>query len=194
MWDVGIDVTLTVERALRAQLNSLINSSRDTLLESIRGRWRIPEREAASGKPHSDAELRKLAEEDRNNLKLRGEELTRQALEILTFCKTADTDEILLEVSAGVGGQEAMLFAGEIFEMYQTFAESRGWSVEINAKDNSDIGGLRSGIAEIRGPGAYNMFKYEGGIHRVQRVPATEKSGRVHTSTVSVAILPVFAD
>ncbi|CAG0917923.1 unnamed protein product [Notodromas monacha] len=142
----------------------------------------------------SDAELRKLAEEDRNNLKLRGEELTRQALEILTFCKTADTDEILLEVSAGVGGQEAMLFAGEIFEMYQTFAESRGWSVEINAKDNSDIGGLRSGIAEIRGPGAYNVFKYEGGIHRVQRVPATEKSGRVHTSTVSVAILPVFAD
>ncbi|ELU08755.1 hypothetical protein CAPTEDRAFT_144713, partial [Capitella teleta] len=98
--------------------------------------------------------------------------------------------ELFLEVTAGAGGQEAMLFTLQLFKMYSNFSASKGWSFQVTMLDASDIGGTRKAGANISGPGAYALLKYEGGIHRVQRVPKTEKSGRVHTSTVSVAVLP----
>ena len=99
-------------------------------------------------------------------------------------------EELILEIRAGAGGQEASLFARELFDMYSRFAAKRGWRLSPINTSRSELGGYREVIAEIRGPGAYLTLERESGVHRVQRIPDTEKSGRVHTSTVSVAVLP----
>jgi len=100
-----------------------------------------------------------------------------------------DTKNVLLEVRAGAGGDEAALFVGELFRVYQRYAERQGWSVEVLSTNPTGIGGFKEIIAMIRGQGVYGRLKWEGGVHRVQRVPATEAQGRIHTSTVTVAIL-----
>ena len=100
-------------------------------------------------------------------------------------------NEIVLEVRAGVGGQEAALFAEELADMYRSFAEKEGWNVRPMYENKTDLGGYKEAAFELRGVGVYDKLRYETGVHRVQRIPATEKQGRIHTSTASVAVLPI---
>jgi len=99
-------------------------------------------------------------------------------------------ETIIMEIRAGTGGAEASLFAGELFRMYSKYAQKKGWKQKILDCHYSDLGGIKKIIFEIRGPNVFSLLKYEGGVHRVQRIPVTEKSGRIHTSTVSTAVLP----
>jgi peptide chain release factor 1 len=101
-----------------------------------------------------------------------------------------DEKDVLVEIRAGAGGQEAALFAGEIYEMYQRDAEAQRWKVEVLSSSPSDLGGFKEVVLEVRGKGAYSKMKHESGVHRVQRIPVTESGGRIHTSTVTVAVLP----
>ncbi|KKU54404.1 MAG: Peptide chain release factor 1 [Parcubacteria group bacterium GW2011_GWA1_47_11] len=100
-------------------------------------------------------------------------------------------NEAVLEVRAGAGGEEAALFAEQLARMYQGYAGSQGWSVRVLSESKTDLGGYKEAVFELRGKGVYEKLRFETGVHRIQRVPATEKSGRVHTSTASVAILPI---
>lgn len=104
--------------------------------------------------------------------------------------ETGTPQNVIMEIRAGAGGEEASLFAGELFQMYKRFAEKKGWKVELLDASKSDLGGYKEVIFEIAGPGAYKTLRFESGVHRVQRIPETEKSGRIHTSTASVAVLP----
>uniref|UniRef100_A0A4W6EXI6 Peptide chain release factor 1-like, mitochondrial n=1 Tax=Lates calcarifer TaxID=8187 RepID=A0A4W6EXI6_LATCA len=115
---------------------------------------------------------------------------TNQILELLIPEEEADLSDLILEVTAGVGGQEAMLFTAEVFDMYQGFAQHHGWSFDILEHMISDIGGLRHASVSISGPQSYKKMKFEAGVHRVQRIPKTEKQSRMHTSTMTVAVLP----
>ncbi|XP_013860627.1 peptide chain release factor 1-like, mitochondrial [Austrofundulus limnaeus] len=137
-----------------------------------------------------DAALRELAEMEREGCLQDIQDLRQKILDLLIPEEEADTSDLVLEVTAGVGGQEAMLFTSEIFGMYQSFAKYHGWSFEILGHVKSDIGGLRHASASISGPQSYKKMKFEAGVHRVQRVPKTEKQGRMHTSTMTVAVLP----
>uniref|UniRef100_A0A3Q2QDL9 Mitochondrial translation release factor 1 like n=1 Tax=Fundulus heteroclitus TaxID=8078 RepID=A0A3Q2QDL9_FUNHE len=116
--------------------------------------------------------------------------LTIQVLELLIPEEEADMSDLVLEVTAGVGGQEAMLFTAEMFDMYEGFARYHGWSFDVLEHMSSDLGGLRHASASISGSQSYKKMKFEAGVHRVQRVPKTEKQGRTHTSTMTVAVLP----
>lgn len=100
-------------------------------------------------------------------------------------------DNAILELRAGAGGDEAALFAADLFRMYQSYSQKRGWEFSIIDESKNEVGGYKEAIAEIKGKGVYDMLKYESGVHRIQRIPATEKSGRIHTSTASIAILPI---
>ncbi len=118
-------------------------------------------------------------------------ELSKRALQVHLLPKDPNDDKnTMLEVRAGAGGEEAALFVGELFRLYQRFSERQGWRVEVLSANPTGIGGFKEIIAEIQGTRVYSRLKWEGGVHRVQRVPATEAQGRVHTSTVTVAILP----
>lgn len=142
----------------------------------------------------SDADLRQMAADDIASLE---PELTRleEDLKILLLPQDPNDDRnVVLEVRAGTGGDEATLFAAEIFRMYSRYAESLGWKVEVSSVSESGIGGLKEVIALISGHKVYSKLKYESGVHRVQRVPATEQQGRVHTSAVTVAVLPEADD
>jgi peptide chain release factor 1 len=138
----------------------------------------------------ADPELRKMAAEE---LSATEPELARleEELRVLLLPKDPNDDKnVVLEIRAGTGGDEATLFASEIFRMYSRFAESQGWKVEISSISESSIGGYKEVIALINGDKVYSKLKYESGVHRVQRVPVTEQQGRVHTSAVTVAVLP----
>jgi peptide chain release factor 1 len=137
-----------------------------------------------------DAELRRLAEEERDELARRQPALER-ALQILLLPKDeADEKNVILEVRAGTGGDEAALFAAALFRMYQRYAELRGWKVELLHLSDTGLGGLKEGQMAIRGRDVFSRLKFESGVHRVQRVPATEAGGRIHTSAATVAVLP----
>ncbi|KAJ8915653.1 hypothetical protein NQ315_003437 [Exocentrus adspersus] len=143
----------------------------------------------------NDTEMRKLAEEEKHELGLKIKEIEEQLIEALMPISEEDScNAIVLEVQAGVGGQEAMLFAKEIFDMYCSFAEFKGWELQVAEYPTTDIGGVRRAVALISGPSVFHYFKHEVGIHRVQRTPVTEKTGRVHTSTASVTALPQPTD
>jgi peptide chain release factor 1 len=137
-----------------------------------------------------DADMRELAEEELRGLNDRRDELVTQIKILLVPKDPNDEKNVILEIRAGTGGEEAALFAYELFRMYSKFAEKQGWRVEVMSTSPSDVGGIKEVIATIEGRGVYSKLKYESGVHRVQRVPATEASGRVHTSTVTVAVLP----
>ncbi|MGE5579825.1 MAG: peptide chain release factor 1 [Bacillota bacterium] len=138
----------------------------------------------------TDADLRALAEEDLATLEAEKATLEQQ-LKIALIPKDPNDDkDVIMEIRAGTGGDEAALFAGELFRMYGRYAEDRGWKVEVLTSNPTDLGGFKEVTFAIAGDGAYRRLKYEGGVHRVQRVPATESSGRIHTSTVTVAVLP----
>ncbi|XP_064089029.1 peptide chain release factor 1-like, mitochondrial [Macrobrachium nipponense] len=135
-------------------------------------------------------EMQQLADSDLKDAKDRLQSLEEKVLIAMVPSEPLDDTDITIEVSAGVGGQEAMLFCREIFEMYQNYANFMGWEMEVTEFEKTDLGGLRHGSANISGKSVYRHLKYEGGTHRVQRVPKTERAGRIHTSTVSVAVMP----
>ena len=138
----------------------------------------------------SDEEMKELAKEELSNAK-KTIEKCEQDLKILLLPKDANDDKnVVVEIRAGVGGEEAALFAGELYRMYQHFAEKKRWQTEIISIDDTGIGGIKDVNFLIKGKGAFSKLKYESGVHRVQRVPETESGGRIHTSAASVAIMP----
>ena len=142
----------------------------------------------------SDEEMRELAKEELNDNKKRVEEL-EQELKILLLPKDPnDEKNVIVEIRAGAGGDEAALFAAEIFRMYMHYAESQRWKVELVECEEIGIGGMKNVTFMIDGKGAYSKMKYESGVHRVQRVPETESGGRIHTSTITVAVMPEAED
>jgi peptide chain release factor 1 len=138
----------------------------------------------------SDAEMAALAREELKDLEPRHAALLEELRVLLLPKDPNDEKNVLLEIRAGTGGDEAALFAGELFRMYSRFAERQGWKLEVMSLSETGIGGLKEAIASIEGKRVYSQLKYESGVHRVQRVPATEGSGRIHTSTATVAVLP----
>ncbi len=138
----------------------------------------------------ADAELRELAQEEAETLSRRRADLLAQLTELLRPRDPNDTRDVIMEIRAGTGGEEASLFAADLFRMYVRYAEARRWKVEVLNTSETDLGGYKEVVFEIAGRGAYSRLKYESGVHRVQRVPATEASGRIHTSTATVAVLP----
>ena len=141
-----------------------------------------------------DADMRELAREELKSLVARRDALLADLKTLLIPKDPNDDKDVVLEIRAGTGGEEAALFAAELFRMYTKFAERQGWRVEVMSSNDTGGGGLKETIATIEGRGVYSKLKYESGVHRVQRVPATEASGRVHTSTVTVAVLPEAED
>ncbi|MBX6376222.1 MAG: peptide chain release factor 1 [Acetobacteraceae bacterium] len=138
----------------------------------------------------SDPELKELAEAEYLAQKERIPVLEREVRLMLLPRDAADERSAILEIRPAAGGDEAALFAAELFRAYQRYAESKGWRFEILEYDESDLGGVKGAVAEIQGRGVFARLKYESGVHRVQRVPETEAQGRIHTSTVTVAVLP----
>ncbi|MCX7761141.1 MAG: peptide chain release factor 1 [Hydrogenothermaceae bacterium] len=135
-------------------------------------------------------DLRALAEEELESLRQQEKDLEKK-MEIALLPKDPNDDKnVILEIRQGAGGDEASLFAAELFRMYQRYAERHGWKTEVLSLHPTEKGGIKEVIALIKGQGAYSRLKYESGVHRVQRVPETESSGRIHTSTVTVAVLP----
>ena len=142
----------------------------------------------------SDEEMRELAKEELNDNKKRVEEL-EQELKILLLPKDPnDEKNVIVEIRAGAGGDEAALFAAEIYRMYMHYAESQRWKIELVECEEIGIGGMKNVTFMIDGKGAYSKMKYESGVHRVQRVPETESGGRIHTSTITVAVMPEAED
>ena len=138
----------------------------------------------------SDEDMREMLKEELSDAKKRVEQLENE-MKILLLPKDPNDDKnVIVEIRAGAGGDEAALFAAEIYRMYVLYAESQRWKVELNSVDEIGIGGMKEVTFMIIGQGAYSKMKYESGVHRVQRVPETESGGRIHTSTISVAVMP----
>ncbi|HVM29975.1 MAG TPA: peptide chain release factor 1 [Candidatus Limnocylindrales bacterium] len=143
-----------------------------------------------SRETEADPELRRMAQELLEEAEREEEERLRRLRLLLLPQDPNDERNVIVEIRAGTGGEEAALFAAELFRMYTRYAERHRWQTELLSASETGIGGLREVIFEVRGQGAYSRLKYEGGVHRVQRVPQTESSGRIHTSTATVAVLP----
>jgi len=138
----------------------------------------------------ADADMRELAQEELKDLETRRESILGELRVLLVPKDPNDEKNVILEIRAGTGGDEAALFAADLFRMYSRFAERQRWKLEVMSSSESGTGGVKEVIASIEGRGVYSRLKYESGVHRVQRVPATEASGRIHTSTATVAVLP----
>jgi peptide chain release factor 1 len=138
----------------------------------------------------TDAEMRALAEMDKPEVEERIEALQREIQILLLPKDAADDKNAILEIRAGTGGDEAALFAGDLYRMYERYAASKGWRFEVVSASDGDAGGFKEVIAGVSGKGVFAHLKFESGVHRVQRVPATEASGRIHTSAATVAVLP----
>jgi peptide chain release factor 1 len=172
----------------RSALEEIVNRYRDwkKLSEEIEGHRQLLE--------ESDPEVRDLAKAELPAMKQRLEGLEEELTRLLLPRDPNDERNIILEIRAGTGGEEASLFAAQLFRMYSRYAEMRGWRVELMSANATGLGGYKEVIALIEGDGAFSRLKFEGGVHRVQRVPVTEASGRIHTSTVTVAVLPEADD
>ena len=144
----------------------------------------------ALARTETDPEIRALAEAEKTALDERRARLAREIETLLLPQDPRDSRNVIIEIRAGAGGDEAALFAGDLLRMYARYAERRGWMSEILASSPAGLGGFKEIALGIQGPGAYSRLKYESGVHRVQRVPATEAGGRIHTSTATVAVLP----
>jgi len=160
----------------------------------VKTRKQLEENEEMLGTLPKDDELFAMAHEEKLQLVARIAELEEQLRRELTPKDPNDERNVVLEIRAGTGGDEASLFAAELFRMYTRYAEMRGWRVEVIDISESGAGGIKEVSAIVEGRGAYSRLKYEGGVHRVQRVPATESAGRIHTSAVTVAVLPEADD
>ena len=135
-------------------------------------------------------EMRELAQEEIDRLEARREALQQELRRLLLPKDPRDERNVIVEIRAGEGGEEAALFAADLFRMYTRYAENHGWDVELLSANQTGIGGFKEVIFEVKGKGAYSRLKYESGVHRVQRIPITEAGGRIHTSTATVAVLP----
>ena len=142
----------------------------------------------------TDPDMRSLAEEDLKVLEAEKESLEESLKRDLVPKDPNDDRNAIVEIRAGAGGEEAALFAAELFRMYGRYAESKGWKIEILTSNPTDLGGFKEVIFAVEGDGAYGRLKREGGVHRVQRIPETESAGRIHTSTATVAVLPEFEE
>jgi peptide chain release factor 1 len=167
-----------------ANLEELIGPYRD--LERVT--WDIDANEAMLEDP--DPEMKVMVRDELLRLQDRKQELENTLKYLLIPKDPNDSKDVILEIRAGTGGDEAGLFAADLFRMYTRYAEGKGWSIEVLSVNETGIGGFKEVIAGIKGKGAYSRFKFESGVHRVQRVPETEASGRIHTSAVTVAVLP----
>jgi peptide chain release factor 1 len=168
----------------RAELEEIVACFRE---------WRKVEEDLAQNRElleEKDEALREMAKEEQITLRERKAELENRLKMLILPKDPNDAKSVILEIRAGTGGEEAALFAAELFRMYSRYAESRGWRVEMMSSNPTGLGGFKEIIASIEGNGAYSRLKFEGGVHRVQRVPVTEGSGRIHTSAVTVAVLP----
>src|SRR5688572_27098903 len=168
----------------RSELEEIVVSYRE---------WRKVEQEIKENRQlleETDEGIRDLAKEEVNALRQREEELENRLKYLILPKDPNDSKNVILEIRAGTGGDEAALFAGELFRMYSRFAEQHRWKIEVMSTSDGAQGGYKEVIAMIEGSGAYSALKYESGVHRVQRVPATETQGRIHTSAASVAVLP----
>lgn len=154
----------------------------------------LAEARAILDEPAAGRDMRELAEIEIDELKERLETLTAEIRILLLPKDAADEKGAILEIRAGTGGSEAGLFAGDLFRMYQRYAEMNRWKVEIISASEGEVGGYREVIAAIRGVGVFSRLKFESGVHRVQRVPETESGGRIHTSAATVAVLPEAED
>jgi peptide chain release factor 1 len=169
-----------------ASLKAVADKSREVL----NARQALAEAEALVADPGADRDLVDLAHEERADLRARLPGMERDMQLMLLPKDEDDNASAMLEVRAGTGGDEAALFAGDLFRMYQRFASSQGWQVEVVSSTDGDAGGYKEVIAEVSGDGVFGKMKFESGVHRVQRVPATEAQGRIHTSAATVAVLP----
>src|SRR6185503_17736754 len=150
--------------------------------------------EALATDASADPELRDMAEQERATLKARIAELERELQLQLLPKDAADASSAIIEVRAGTGGDEAALFAGDLLQMYQRYAQLQGWKTELMSLSESDLGGVKEAVLDVQGKGAFAKLKFESGVHRVQRVPVTEAGGRIHTSAATVAVLPEAED
>jgi len=168
----------------RAELEELVSCYRE---------WKKIEQEIQGNREllnEQDDAIRELAKEEVVALRVKKEDLENR-LKLLILPKDPnDSKNVIVEIRAGTGGDEAALFAAELFRMYSRYAESQGWRVEVMSSNATGLGGFKEIIGLIEGRGVYSRFKFESGVHRVQRVPVTEGSGRIHTSAVTVAVLP----
>ena len=186
---VSSDRYVQITREL-AELNPLIEA-----VKAYRGvQAELAGAEALLADPATDAEMRSMAETERDELQARRDGLA-QDIRIALLPKDAmDDHNVVLEIRAGTGGDEASLFAGDLFRMYERFASLQGWKVEVISASEGTVGGFKEIIAEVQGRGAFAKLKFESGVHRVQRVPDTETQGRIHTSAATVAVLPEVED
>jgi peptide chain release factor 1 len=149
---------------------------------------------AATQELLNDPDMRDLAQEELQQLQERSAALVAEIKILLVPKDPNDAKNVILEIRAGTGGDEAALFAADLFRMYSRYAERQGWKIDVMSQSDTGVGGLKEIIAMIEGRNVYSRLKYESGVHRVQRVPATEASGRIHTSTATVAVLPEAED
>jgi peptide chain release factor 1 len=187
------DPTVLADQALY-QKTAKAHSELSEIVEKYR-EWKsirksLEETKALLEEASTDAEMKALAHEELADLEKRQAKVEEELRILLLPRDPNDEKNVVLEIRAGTGGDEATLFAQEIFRMYDRYAESQGWRVEVLSTSLSGIGGLKEVIALIEGQRVYSKLKYESGVHRVQRVPATEQQGRIHTSAITVAVLP----
>jgi peptide chain release factor 1 len=195
---VAIEEQLSDPAVMRDQARVISLSKEQGKLRLIVTKYRqykeklagIVDAEAMHKDPRLEEELRKLAEEEVGQLRQESEGLLESIKDTLVMADDAAVDSVIMEIRAGTGGEEAALFARDLYNMYTHYAEKRGWKMEQMDFSVSDMGGFREVIFNIKGPGVWSELGYEGGGHRVQRVPETESQGRVHTSAATVAVLP----
>ena len=203
--EAKLDILLAHHASLEAQLLGQVNSENyvritrelaelNPLIDAVKA-YRATAKEmtdidALIADPSTEAEMRGMAEAERETLATRKLELAQQIRMALLPKDAMDERNVVLEIRAGIGGDEAALFAGDLFRMYERFASLQGWKVEVISASEGTMGGFKEIIAEVKGRGAFAKLKFESGVHRVQRVPDTETQGRIHTSAATVAVLP----
>jgi peptide chain release factor 1 len=207
--DAKLDAMLARHAALEAELSGALApdnyaklsrefSDLGPIVESVK-RYRalvqeMKDLDALLADPATDPEMRAMAEAEKPELAARREALEKEIRLHLIPKDAMDERNVILEIRAGTGGDEASLFAGDLFRMYERYAAKQGWKVEVVDASEGTMGGYKEIIAEVKGRGAFARLKFESGVHRVQRVPATEASGRIHTSAATVAVLPEAED
>jgi peptide chain release factor 1 len=207
--EAKLDILLAHHASLEAQLLGQVNSEEyvritrelaelNPLIEAVKA-YRSANAEIAGivaliADPAIEPEMRAMAQAERETLEARSIDLAQKIRLALLPKDAMDDRNVVLEIRAGTGGDEAALFAGDLFRMYERFAALQGWKVEVISASEGTVGGFKEIIAEVRGRGAFAKLKFESGVHRVQRVPDTETQGRIHTSAATVAVLPEVED
>jgi len=207
--ETKLDVLLAHHASLEAQLLGQLASEKyvqitrelaelNPLIDAVKAyratAKELGDTEALVTDPASDPEMRAMAEVERDTLLARRDELVQKIRVALLPKDAMDDRNVMLEIRAGTGGDEAALFAGDLFRMYERFAGLQGWTVDVISASDGTMGGFKEIVAEVKGRGAFAKLKFESGVHRVQRVPDTETQGRIHTSAATVAVLPEVED